>query len=208
MSARKLPETSAQPAEPAREQGVPVAGSPGLVAERWIPGDGSPGPAAERRVPVAGSLGLVAERRVPGDGDGSPGPAAEPGVPGGRLPGRAADQIALRGLRARGYHGVYDRERLDGQDFVVDAVLGLDTRPAAAADDLAQTVDYGSLAARLAAIVSGEPARLIETLAQRLANACLAEPAVTEVEITVHKPQAPVPFPFDDVAVTISRRRT
>jgi len=118
------------------------------------------------------------------------------------------DRIELRGLRAVGYHGVYEHERRGGQDFVVDATLGVDTRPAAAADDLSRTVDYGSLAARLVGIVTGPPVRLIETLAQRLAEECLAEPTVTEVEITVHKPQAPVPVPLDDVAVTISRRRT
>lgn len=141
-----------------------------------------------------------------------PGPAAlaaDRGAAAGHPPGPAAlDRIALRGLRALGYHGVYEHEREAGQDFVVDATLGVDTRPAAATDDLSRTVDYGSLAARLVGIITGEPVRLIETLAERLAGECLAEPAVTEVEITVHKPQAPIPFPFDDVAVTISRRRT
>jgi 7,8-dihydroneopterin aldolase/epimerase/oxygenase len=119
-----------------------------------------------------------------------------------------ADRISLVGLRAFGRHGVLDHERRDGQEFVVDAVLWLDTRPAAAADDLALTVDYGAVAARLAAIVSGEPVALIETLAGRLAAACLsAGQAVREVEITVHKPQAPVPVPFRDVTVTIRRGR-
>ncbi len=118
----------------------------------------------------------------------------------------AADRIALRGLRAWGRHGVHPHERRDGQEFVVDAVVNLDTRPAAAEDELSRTVDYGALAARLTAIVTGEPVRLIETLAQRLADACLAEPGVSEAEITVHKPQAPIPYAFDDVAVTISRR--
>ncbi len=119
-----------------------------------------------------------------------------------------ADRISLVGLRAFGRHGVLDHERRDGQEFVVDAVLWLDTRPAAAADDLALTVDYGAVAARLAAIVSGEPVALIETLAGRLAAACLsAGQAVREVEITVHKPQAPVPVPFRDVTVTIRRSR-
>jgi 7,8-dihydroneopterin aldolase/epimerase/oxygenase len=117
------------------------------------------------------------------------------------------DQIALRGLRVRGHHGVFDHERRDGQEFIIDAVLWTDTRAAAEADDLSRTVDYGSLAGRLAAIVSGEPVRLIETLAERLATACLADPGVEEVEITVHKPQAPVPHPFDDVAITIRRAR-
>jgi 7,8-dihydroneopterin aldolase/epimerase/oxygenase len=119
-----------------------------------------------------------------------------------------ADRISLIGLRAFGRHGVLDHERRDGQEFVVDAVLWLDTRPAAAADDLALTVDYGAVAVRLAAIVSGEPVALIETLAGRLAAACLsAGQAVREVEITVHKPQAPVPVPFRDVTVTIRRGR-
>lgn len=123
------------------------------------------------------------------------------------LPEPAMDRITLRGLRAWGHHGVREHERRDGQEFVVDAVLSLDTRPAAAKDDLLRTVDYGGLASRLTAVISSEPVRLIETLAQRLAGACLAEPGVLEVEITLHKPQAPIPYPFDDVAVTISRRR-
>ncbi len=119
-----------------------------------------------------------------------------------------ADRVSLLGLRAFGRHGVFDHERRDGQEFVVDAVLWLDTRAAAAADDLSLTVDYGSVAARLAAIVSGEPVALIETLADRLAAACLAaDPAVGEVEITVHKPHAPLPLPFTDVTVTIRRSR-
>jgi dihydroneopterin aldolase len=117
------------------------------------------------------------------------------------------DRIVLRGLRVRGRHGVYDHERAEGQDFVVDACLGVDTRPAASADDLARTVDYGALGERLAAIVAGDPVKLIETLAERLARECLSDPAVREVEITVHKPHAPLARPFDDVAVTIRRER-
>ncbi len=138
-------------------------------------------------------------------------PGADP-APGPRMGHRAMgglplDRLALRGVRARGRHGVHDHERRDGQEFVVDAVLGLDARSAAAGDDLSRTVDYGGLATRLVAVVTGEPVRLIETLAQRLAQVCLAEPAVMEVEITVHKPQAPLAIAFEDVSVTISRRR-
>jgi dihydroneopterin aldolase len=117
------------------------------------------------------------------------------------------DQIALRGLRVFGRHGVLDSERRDGQEFGIDAVLWLDTSAAAAFDDLGLTVDYAALADRLAAIVAGPPVRLIETLAERLAEAALAGPLVREVEITVHKPHAPVGHPFDDVAVTIRRPR-
>ncbi len=119
-----------------------------------------------------------------------------------------ADRISLLGLRAFGRHGVGDHERRDGQEFVVDAVLWLDTRPAAAADDLSLTVDYAAVAGTLAGIVSGEPVALIETLAERLAAACLpAHPAVREVEITVHKPHAPLIQSFGDVTVTIRRSR-
>lgn len=117
------------------------------------------------------------------------------------------DRIEVRGLRVRGRHGVLDAERRDGQDFLIDAVLAVDTRPAAASDDLSLTVDYAGLSDRLAAIVGGEPVNLIETLAERLAQACLAEPAVRQAEITVHKPDAPMGRPFGDVSVTICRVR-
>jgi dihydroneopterin aldolase len=113
----------------------------------------------------------------------------------------------VSGLRVFAYHGVHDEERRDGQEFIIDAVLGLDTRAAAIGDELGLTVDYGELADRLVALASGPPVRLIETLAERLAGACLSDPPVQEVEITVHKPHAPLSHPFDDVAVTIRRVR-
>ncbi|MFP8887364.1 dihydroneopterin aldolase [Streptomyces mangrovi] len=117
------------------------------------------------------------------------------------------DRVALRGLRIRGHHGVFERERKQGQTFVVDLAMGLDTRPAAADDDLTKTVHYGIVAEEVAAIVGGEPVDLIETLAQRIADQCLAHDAVREVEVTVHKPEAPVTVPFDDVTITIKRSR-
>jgi 7,8-dihydroneopterin aldolase/epimerase/oxygenase len=118
-----------------------------------------------------------------------------------------ADTISLTGLRAFGRHGVYDFEREQGQDFVVDVVLELDLGPAASSDDVADTVHYGELADGLVAIVTGEPVRLIETLAERLAQACLADPRVSAATVTVHKPGAPIPHSFADVAVTIRRSR-
>ena len=123
-------------------------------------------------------------------------------------PGAPRDRIALTGLRARGRHGVYDFERERGQDFVVDAVLEVDLAPAARSDDVADTIHYGELAERLVAAVGGEPVNLIETLAERLAEICLADPRVQEATVTVHKPQAPIPHEFADVAVTITRRRS
>jgi 7,8-dihydroneopterin aldolase/epimerase/oxygenase len=118
-----------------------------------------------------------------------------------------SDRITLRGLVVRGYHGVFEHERTDGQDFVVDVALDVDTSSAARSDNLADTVDYGAVAAAVAAVVSGEPVNLLETLAGRIATACLADARVTSVEVTVHKPNAPIPLTFDDVAVTITRER-
>lgn len=119
----------------------------------------------------------------------------------------ADDRVSLRGLRARGRHGWFEWEREQGQEFVVDVELRLDTRPAAASDDLADTVDYGGLGADVVAIVEGEPLRLVETVADRIAQRCLTDRRVASVTVTVHKPQAPMPVAFDDVAVTITRHR-
>lgn len=116
-----------------------------------------------------------------------------------------ADRIVLTGLRVRGHHGVLPAEREQGQDFLVDVVLHLDTRAAAASDDVADTVHYGELASRLADVVAGEPVDLLETLAQRLADVCLSYELVAQVEVTVHKPSAPIPLDFADVAVTVVR---
>jgi dihydroneopterin aldolase len=123
------------------------------------------------------------------------------------LPPHRPDLIALRGLRAHGHHGVYPFERERGQLFTVDAVLEIDTRAAAVGDDLDKTANYADLAQQLHAVLAGEPVNLLETLAQRLANVCLANELVDAVEITVHKPQAELGVPFDDVTVTIRRTR-
>lgn len=117
------------------------------------------------------------------------------------------DRIELRGLRGFGYHGVLARERRDGQQFVVDVTLAVDTRPAGAGDELARTVNYAEVAAAAVAILEGPPVNLIETLAERIAAACLRHDLVASVQVTVHKPQAPVGVPFDDVAVVIDRHR-
>lgn len=117
------------------------------------------------------------------------------------------DHVTLLGLRVRGNHGVLSREREDGQDFLIDATLEFDTRPAAASDDLAATVDYGTLAERLAAVVGGDPVNLIETLVARLVGVCLLDARVDAATVTVHKPAAPIPLAFADVSVTIRRER-
>ena len=121
--------------------------------------------------------------------------------------GRPLDQIRLSGLSARGFHGVFEHERRDGQDFVVDAVLHLDTRPAAASDEVTDTVHYGELALALADVLRGEPVNLLERLVERLARVCLADPRVAAADVTVHKPSAPIPEQFADVEVAVRRTR-
>jgi dihydroneopterin aldolase len=118
------------------------------------------------------------------------------------------DRIELRGLRVRGHHGVFAHERRDGQDFVVDITVWLDLTRAGRTDDLADTLDYGALAQRAAAIVAGEPRNLIEAVAAHVADDVFADQRVDAVEVTVHKPQAPIPLEFADVAVVARRSRT
>lgn len=117
------------------------------------------------------------------------------------------DRVALHGLKARGHHGVFAHEREEGQTFIVDLVLSLDTRATAAGDDLTKTVHYGVVAEEVVAVVEGEPVDLIETLAERIAQQCLKYDAVQQVEVVVHKPEAPITVPFDDVTITITRSR-
>ncbi|NUU18845.1 2-amino-4-hydroxy-6-hydroxymethyldihydropteridine diphosphokinase [Cellulomonas humilata] len=122
--------------------------------------------------------------------------------------GRRLDQIRLTGITALGYHGVFEHERREGQTFVADVVVHLDTRRAAARDDLAHTLDYGALAQQVAAVLSGEPVDLIETVAERIAATVLASGIVQAVDVAVHKPHAPIQVPFGDVVVAIHRDRT
>ncbi|MDQ0378749.1 dihydroneopterin aldolase [Amycolatopsis thermophila] len=118
------------------------------------------------------------------------------------------DRITLTGLRVFGRHGVFEHEKRDGQDFVVDIVVWLDLAPAAASDDLRETLHYGELAQMAAEIVGGEPYDLIESVAGRIADEVLKDSRLSAVEVTVHKPSAPIPLDFADVAVTVHRERS
>ena len=117
------------------------------------------------------------------------------------------DELSVTGIECYGYHGVFEAEKREGQPFVVDLTLGVDSSVAAASDDLRDTVDYGSLVASVKAAVEKDPVDLIETLAQRIADVCLRNALVDTVEVTVHKPHAPIEATFDDVALTINRSR-
>lgn len=118
-----------------------------------------------------------------------------------------SDELSILGVECFAHHGVFEHERRDGQVFVVDLVLGLDTAPAAASDDLRDTVDYGSLVAQVVAAVEGDPVDLIETLVQRIADVVLLDGRVEWTRVTVHKPNAPIQTTFADVQLTITRHR-
>ena len=117
------------------------------------------------------------------------------------------DRIDLRGIAAHGHHGVFDHERRDGQTFVADVSLGVDLGPAAEGDDLAATVDYGAIAQGISDVITGDPADLIESVALRMVDLCLAHPLVRWASVTVHKPEAPIEVTTEDVSVTIERSK-
>ncbi|MBJ8345974.1 dihydroneopterin aldolase [Antrihabitans sp. YC2-6] len=119
-----------------------------------------------------------------------------------------ADRIELIGLEVFGRHGVFEHERRDGQTFVIDIVLWVDFAAAAASDDLADTLDYGRLADRAVAIVAGPARNLIETVAAEIAADVISDARVQDVEVTVHKPGAPIPHTFADVRVIARRTRS
>ena len=117
------------------------------------------------------------------------------------------DRIELRGLIVRGNHGVFPEERRDGQDFVIDITGWVDLANPAASDDHADTLDYGALAQRAADIVGGPARNLIETVAGEIAEDVMTDERVHAVEVAVHKPAAPIPLNFADVAVVARRSR-
>jgi dihydroneopterin aldolase len=117
------------------------------------------------------------------------------------------DRIVLTGLRVRGRHGVFEHERRDGQDFLVDVTVWIDLDTAARTDQLADTLDYGALAIRVAEIVGGPPHDLIEVVATEVAEDVMTDERVHAAEVTIHKPSAPIPLTFADVAVTVRRSR-
>lgn len=117
------------------------------------------------------------------------------------------DEITLTGVRAFGHHGVFDDERRDGQEFVVDATLYVSTARAAASDDVSDTVHYGEVAERIVELVGRDPLNLIEGVAARIADDLLTWDGVKMVAVTIHKPHAPITVPFADVSVTIRRAR-
>ena len=117
------------------------------------------------------------------------------------------DTISITGLRLTGYHGVFEHEKRDGQEFGVDLEIELDLSSAGRTDELQNTLDYSVVVDEVAQRVTGESVDLIETLAHDIAQLVLSQPQPAAVTVTVHKPQAPVGHPVEDIAVTIRRER-
>lgn len=115
------------------------------------------------------------------------------------------DQIWVQGIRVTGYHGVYDAEKETGQLFLADVVAHVSTHGAASRDDLQRTVNYSDIADRAAGVLGGDPADLLETVAEHIARSILEMDGVHCVDVTVHKPQAPLHVEFRDVMVKIRR---
>ena len=118
-------------------------------------------------------------------------------------------KIEIRGLRIFGHHGVMEHERKNGQYFIVDAKIWIDSERASATDEIANTVSYAELAQLISKNVGQNPVNLLETLSQRLADEVLfaASPWATKVKVTVSKPDAPMDLFFDTVAVTASAKK-
>jgi dihydroneopterin aldolase len=116
------------------------------------------------------------------------------------------DHINIKGIWGFGYHGVFDHEAKNGQDFFVDLDLKLDLTQASKSDNLSDTVDYGALTDLVVQEITGERAQLIEKLAGRIADRILLQhPQITHIAVTVHKPKAPVSSEVADISVTITR---
>src|SRR5690625_5112504 len=115
------------------------------------------------------------------------------------------DAITLTGITGHGHHGVFESERFAGQEFRVDVTVYVDARAGASGDDVSQTVHYGELAEQVHDLITGPAVDLIETLAEKIAGVTLSFPAARAVDVTVHKPQAPIEVPFENVSVKIHR---
>lgn len=117
------------------------------------------------------------------------------------------DRITLTGVGVVGYHGVLDSEKQSGQPFFVDITMFTDFQRASESDDVENTVNYAEVAELIRDVITGDSLDLIETLAENIAQAVLARFPLEAVELTVHKPKAPIEVTFSDVSVTVFRER-
>jgi dihydroneopterin aldolase len=117
------------------------------------------------------------------------------------------DRIRITGIEVRAKHGVLDFEKTQDQLFLVDLDITTDLSEAASSDQLERTIDYGELAQRTHDFVAETSFDLIESIAHGIAGLVMEYPGARAVEVTVHKPDAPIAVPFHDVSVTVGRGR-
>lgn len=115
------------------------------------------------------------------------------------------DAITITGIRAMGFHGVFEEEKRDGQEFIVDLRIEKDLSVAGSSDALVDTVDYGAIAKVTKELIESGSFDLLERLATVIADRIRSEFQIDAIEVTVHKPNAPIGFPISDIAVTIRR---
>ncbi len=115
------------------------------------------------------------------------------------------DRIVIAGIRELGVHGVLPEEQVRPQPFVVDLELLVDLSTAGESDELDDTVDYSAVCEAVSRVVSSEQYRLLERLAQRIADVCKADPRVHGVVVEVRKIHPPVRAMLDHVGVRVER---
>jgi dihydroneopterin aldolase len=116
------------------------------------------------------------------------------------------DRIELRGMSFQGRHGVRPAEREQPQEFKVDIEVEADLAEAGQTDHLADTVDYTRVRAIAKSVIEGPAAKLLETLAGRIAEQVIEIPRVVSVSVHVAKRPASMQ-PIDAAAVRINRTR-
>ena len=119
----------------------------------------------------------------------------------------AIDKVSITGIEAFGFHGVFEHEKKEGQEFIVDVEFEYDTSKAIQTDFIEDAIDYGAIALLIKSIVEGEPKNLIEKVADEIAQQILNNFKVNSVKVTLHKPQAPLDMEFKDVSVSVERRK-
>ncbi|TCS94275.1 dihydroneopterin aldolase [Hazenella coriacea] len=118
------------------------------------------------------------------------------------------DKIFFNHMYFYAYHGAFPEENRLGQRFMVDLELGLDLCPAGRSDDLKQTVNYAEIYQTVKEEVEGTQVKLVETLAERIADKCLSQYPIEEIMVRVTKPDPPIPGHYQAVGVEIRRSRT
>jgi dihydroneopterin aldolase len=116
-----------------------------------------------------------------------------------------SDYLEIHGISGFGYHGLFEQERANGQRFKVDLKIELKNKKVGKSDAIADAVDYAEIIKEVYAIIVGEPVNLIERVAELIAERLLNQFKIKSVEVLVHKSNAPVGYPIDDIAIRVKR---